>query len=191
MEKIRIRGPVQLNGEVTVGGSKNSLSAVLPALCLKETDTVGKIDNVPDIEDVQSFQAIFQELGMKLSYDRRERRISVTGEIVNTEISKESAGRIRASNLFLGALTASRGLAVIPFPGGDRLGGRPQDIHLYVLEKFGIEVSVEEAVVRCQATQFPLQGQKVFLRYPSVGATENAILLAAKAEGDLHLQCCL
>lgn len=187
MEKILIRGPVKLTGNVAVGGSKNSLSAVLPALCLKETGTVGIIDNVPDIEDVQSFQTIFQELGMELFYDNKERRITVTGEIVNTQISKESAGRIRASNLFLGALTASRGLAVIPFPGGDRLGGRPQDIHLYVLEKFGIEVSEREDAVRCKATRFPLQGQKIFLRYPSVGATENAILLAAKAVGDTYI----
>lgn len=187
MEKIKMRGPVCLRGDISVGGSKNSLSAVLPALCLKETGAVGRIDHVPDIEDVRSFQSIFRELGMELTYDPVEKGITVTGEIKNTVMSKESASKIRASNLFLGALTASCGCARIPFPGGDRLGGRPQDIHLYVLEKFGIWVSVEEDEVVCQAETFPLVGQKVFLRYPSVGATENAILLASKAIGDTYI----
>lgn len=187
MEKIKMRGPVCLRGDISVGGSKNSLSAVLPALCLKETGAVGRIDHVPDIEDVRSFQSIFRELGMELTYDPVKKGITVTGEIKNTVMSKESASKIRASNLFLGALTASCGCARIPFPGGDRLGGRPQDIHLYVLEKFGIRVSVEEDEVVCQAKTFPLVGQKVFLRYPSVGATENAILLASKAIGDTYI----
>ncbi len=187
MEKIKVTGPVCLRGDVSVGGSKNSLSAVLPALCLKETGSAGVIENVPDIEDVRSFQTIFHELGMAFSFDKLEKRITVTGEIENTTISKESAGRIRASNLFLGALTASRGTARIPFPGGDRLGGRPQDIHLYVLEKFGIKVSVRQEEVVCHAQKFPLEGQKIFLRYPSVGATENAILLASKAKGDTYI----
>lgn len=187
MEKIKMTGPVCLRGDISVGGSKNSLSAVLPALCLKETGAVGRIDHVPDIEDVRSFQSIFRELGMELTYDPVEKGITVTGEIKNTVMSKESASKIRASNLFLGALTASCGCARIPFPGGDRLGGRPQDIHLYVLEKFGIRVSVEEDEVVCQAKTFPLVGQKIFLRYPSVGATENAILLASKAIGDTYI----
>ena len=187
MAKIRVRGPVCLQGDVTVGGSKNSLSAVLPALCLQDTGSIGTIENVPDIEDVRSFQSIFRELGMELTYDCQEKRITVTGSINNTEISKESAGKIRASNLFLGALTASQGAARIPFPGGDRLGGRPQDIHLYVLEKFGIQVEVDCETVVCQARQFPLQGQNIFLRYPSVGATENAILLASKAKGETYI----
>lgn len=187
MEKIKMKGPVCLRGDISVGGSKNSLSAVLPALCLKETGAVGRIDHVPDIEDVRSFQSIFRELGMELTYDPVEKGITVTGEIKNMVLSKESAGKIRASNLFLGALTASCGCARIPFPGGDRLGGRPQDIHLYVLEKFGIRVSVEADGVVCQAKTFPLVGQKIFLRYPSVGATENAILLASKAIGDTYI----
>lgn len=187
MEKIRMQGPVCLRGDVSVGGSKNSLSAVLPALCLKETGSIGKINQVPNIEDVKSFQTIFHELGMELAYDPEEKEITVTGKIQNTVLSKESAGKIRASNLFLGALTASCGCARIPFPGGDRLGGRPQDIHLYVLEKFGINVSVEDEEVVCQAKTFPLTGQEIFLRYPSVGATENAILLASKAIGDTYI----
>lgn len=187
MEKIRMRGPVCLQGDVSVGGSKNSLSAVLPALCLKETGSIGRIEQVPNIEDVRSFQDIFCELGMELTYDSEKKGITVTGEIKNTVLSKESASKIRASNLFLGALTASRGSTRIPFPGGDRLGGRPQDIHLYVLEKFGIAVTVENEEVVCQAKTFPLRGQKVFLRYPSVGATENAILLASKAVGDTYI----
>lgn len=187
MEKIRMQGPVCLQGDISVGGSKNSLSAVLPALCLKETGCIGRIGQVPDIEDVRSFQTIFHELGMELTYDSEEKEITVTGEIKNTVISRESAGKIRASNLFLGALSSSRGCARIPFPGGDRLGGRPQDIHLYVLEKFGIQVFVEDEEVVCQAKSFPLTGQNVFLRYPSVGATENAILLATKASGDTYI----
>ena len=69
MVKIRVRGPVCLQGDVTVGGSKNSLSAVLPALCLQDTGSIGTIENVPDIEDVRSFQSIFRELGMELTYD--------------------------------------------------------------------------------------------------------------------------
>lgn len=187
MKKLIIHGPVTLSGEVRVAGSKNSLSAVLPALCLMEEGNEAVIHNVPDIEDVRTFQKIYAEIGLDLKYDREGRQLAVTGRIDNTALSREAAGRIRASNLFLGALTAARGQARIPYPGGDRLGGRPQDIHLYVLEKFGIRVTSDDEGVACEAQTFPLQGQKIFLRYPSVGATENAILLAAKAEGSTYI----
>lgn len=187
MKKLLIHGPATLEGEVRVAGSKNSLSAVLPALCLMEKGNEAVIHNVPDIEDVRTFQKIYREIGFTLDFDSSRKKITVTGNVEKAELSKEAAGKIRASNLFLGALTSACGYASIPYPGGDRLGGRPQDIHLYVLEKFGIKVTADEEGVKCEARTFPLEGQKVFLRYPSVGATENAILLAVKAKGSTYI----
>jgi len=187
MEKVVIYGPSKLQGEVAVSGSKNSLSAVLPAMCLMGEGAICKVENIPDIEDVKSLCGILRELGLQIKHNHKAKRLQVSGKIVNTYLTDKYVSKIRASSLFLGALVSACGRAHVPFCGGDNIGDRPLDIHVYVLEKFKVKVDIREGAMDCVATEYPLKGTTIFLRYPSVGATQNALLLAVKATGDTYI----
>lgn len=177
---LRIQGGKALCGEVTISGSKNSISALIPAMCIGDGE--GKLTNAPKISDLEAMQGILNEIGLQLIYENNTVRIR--GNIVYNDLSKEHVTKIRASNLFLGVMLSKFGKAVVPISGGDKIGNRPIDIHLYVFDKFGIKTEIVDGFVKCEATQFPYSGQKIFLRFPSVGATENAMLVASAAESE-------
>lgn len=177
---LKVRGGKALRGEVKVNGSKNSILALIPAMCLGEGE--GTLNHITDISDIEAMQGILEEIGVEMHCENNAVRIA--GNMVYSELSKLYVPKIRASNLFLGVLLAKFGKAVVPVSGGDKIGNRPIDIHLYVFRKFGIQAEIEDGYVKCEATQFPYKGQKIFLRFPSVGATENAILVASAAESE-------
>lgn len=183
-KKIKINGGHKLEGNIYIGGSKNSISTLLPALCLINGEQSSVIENVPNIKDVTTLCCILEEIGFRVERDKDKNIIRLFGKIQRSELSEDYVPKIRASNLFLGAIVSSMGSVKMPFCGGDMLGVRPLDIHFYVLEKFKIKVEIEDGKISCQVTEFPLKGTTIFLRYPSVGATENAIILASKAEGE-------
>jgi len=183
--RIRIIGGNSLSGKVFASGSKNSVSAILPALCLADNKGESVIHNVPNIIDVDTICKILSETGKRV--EKGNHFIKVSGTVNNNVLLPDNVSKIRASSLFLGALLSATGEAGVPFCGGDRIGDRPLDIHFYVFDKFKIKVEIENGVIHCKATQFPLEGQTIFLRYPSVGATENAIMLAVKARGTSYI----
>lgn len=177
---LRVNGGKNLQGNIEISGSKNSILALIPAMCLGNGE--GVITNAPEISDVDAMQGILGEIGLELICEYKKVRIK--GDISYSELSKQYVPKIRASNLFLGVLLAKFGKAVVPISGGDKIGNRPIDIHLYVFNKFGIKTEVADGYVKCEATSFPYNGQNIFLRFPSVGATENAMLVASAAEGE-------
>ncbi len=177
---LKVSGGKALQGEVKISGSKNSILGLISAMCLGEGE--GLLTNAPEISDVEAMKGILDEIGMDLSCENNT--VKISGNIVYNELSKINVSKIRASNLFLGVLLAKFGKAVVPISGGDKIGHRPIDIHLYIFEKFGIKTEVVDGYVKCEATQFPYKGQNIFLRFPSVGATENAMLVASAAASE-------
>lgn len=177
---LHVNGGKPLMGEVEVSGSKNSVLALIPAMCLGEG--VGKITHVSGISDIDAMKEILDEIGIQMACENNT--VEIKGDMVYSELSKDYVSKIRASNLFLGALLAKFGMASVPLPGGDKIGNRPIDIHLYVFNKFGIHTEIIDGCVKCKASQFPYEGQKIFLRFPSVGATENAMLVASAATSE-------
>lgn len=177
---LQVNGGNPLMGEVEVSGSKNSVLALIPAMCLGEG--VGKLTHVSGISDIDAMKEILSEIGIQMICENNT--VEIKGEMVYSELSKQYVSKIRASNLFLGVLLAKFGMASVPLPGGDKIGNRPIDIHLDVFNKFGVETEIIEGCVKCKATQFPYKGQKIFLRFPSVGATENAMLVASSATSE-------
>lgn len=177
---LRVNGGKTLQGNIEISGSKNSILALIPAMCLGNGE--GALTNAPEISDVDAMKGILDEIGLQLLCENKKVRIK--GNITYSELSKQYVPKIRASNLFLGVLLAKFGKAVVPISGGDKIGNRPIDIHLYVFNKFGIKTEVVDGYVKCEATHFPYKGQNIFLRFPSVGATENAMLVASAAEGE-------
>lgn len=177
---LKINGGNALRGEVNISGSKNSILALIPAMCLGDGE--GVLTHITDISDIDAMKGILEEIGIQMVCENST--VKISGEMANSVLSKQYVSKIRASNLFLGVLLAKFGKATVPVSGGDKIGNRPIDIHLYVFNKFGIHTETADGYVKCEATQFPYQGQKIFLRFPSVGATENAMLVASAADSE-------
>lgn len=183
MQVFEVTGGRALEGTVTVSGAKNSVLPIMAA-CL----VIGEIcvlHNCPDISDVSCAEQILRELGCEIVRQGSTLWIDAR-KSGGSRVLPAVSGEMRSSVLFLGALSAARGEANIAFPGGCRLGKRPIDLHLQALRELGAEAEQTETGVVCRAER--LHGGQITLAYPSVGATENAILCAMGARGEVLLR---
>ena len=178
-----VRGGRRIEGEWTVRGSKNAALPILAASLLAEDEVV--LENIPLIRDVLQTLDILRELGCRV--ERTGRTVCIDSRFLGTtECGGEGVRKMRSSVLFLGALLGRERRARVAYPGGCCIGRRPIDLHLSAFEKMGVTVREEEGLLDCAAEQ--ITGQKICLDFPSVGATENILLLAVKAEGVTVIQ---
>ena len=184
MEKYVIHGGKTLSGEVVIGGAKNAAVAILPATILAGGKCL--IENLPCISDVMASLQILSELGAGIRMVTRNIYEIDTTNINSTEVSNELSRQMRASYYFLGALLGRFGSGQVAMPGGCNLGPRPIDQHLKAFTAFGAEDSVEYGQIRVKADH--LVGSHVFFDTVSVGATMNAMLAAATAQGTTVLE---
>ena len=173
-----VNGPCVLRGNVSVQGSKNSVLPILAA-CLLTKDVVF-LENCPHISDLQTAIEILKTLGCRVEAEGHRLMIDSSGK-VSTCIPKELCGGMRSSLTFLGALLGREGEASFFSPGGCDIGKRPIDFHLAAFEKLGFAAKGSEPLSIAAAA--PHKGAKIRFPYPSVGATENAILAAVTAKG--------
>ena len=185
MRAFSIHGGTPLVGEVTISGAKNSALPILAA-CVVAGDTYC-IHNCPDITDVAVEISILQELGCSVVRSGQTLRLD-TRTLRGGEVPQDLAARMRASILFLGALYARLGEVTICQPGGCRLGERPIDLHLQALRALGAQIECTGDCICCRR-QDGGDGYIRF-RYPSVGATENALLAAVGSPRDSILHNC-
>lgn len=176
--RLLIRGRHRAGGRVRISGAKNSAVAILPA-CLLAQD-VCSLEGIPDIGDVRVMLEILSGMGVK------HQRIADRVEVDPTDpgplsIPYALAKRVRASILFLGPLLARWGRARVPLPGGCNIGSRPVDLHLKGLQELGAQVTIEHGHVVAEARR--LKGTEIYLDFPSVGATENLMMAACRAQG--------
>jgi len=173
---IQPNGP--LVGDVEVRGSKNAVTKHMVAAILGQgTSTIG---NVPEVGDVQITAEILRAIGAGV--DISDGSIKVTPpDQAKPEVPLSFSGLNRIPVLLLGPLLHLTGEAFVPVVGGDRIGGRPVDFHVTALQALGAEVEATPDGIR--ATCRRLRGAIIELPYPSVGATESALLSAALAEG--------
>lgn len=178
MDKYLINGGRRLEGTVSVSGAKNAALALIAASILAPGETI--LENVPRIADVKILLDIVEKLGVKVTW-LEENIVSLTvPEKISYVAPHNLVKRLRASNLLLGALSAARGQAQISMPGGCNIGIRPMDLHLKGLHALGAEVEIEHGFIKAQGQ---LQGNRVYLDFPSVGATENIMMAATRAQG--------
>ncbi len=140
MEKLIIKGGKKLHGQVTVSGAKNVALKALVAACLTEDEVV--IKNIPHISDFFIMSEIIQDLGGLVRIKDHTAYIQVK-QIKKSEVALEKAAAIRTSSLFLAPLLARIGKAVIPNPGGCRIGARPIDRTINGLELMGSKIRYE------------------------------------------------
>ena len=176
--KFLIKGGKPLHGEITLAGAKNAVSKVMVASLL--TDEPCMFENFPAIGEVEIIKELLETIGSEVEIFGSTAKIH-TPKIKNSRV-QELTRRNRIPILALGPLLARTGEAEVPVLGGDKIGARPVDIHLEALAKLGVQMQITRNSYHAWAKN-GLTGALIELRFPSVGATENAILAAVLAKG--------
>jgi UDP-N-acetylglucosamine 1-carboxyvinyltransferase len=182
LDKIIINGGRVLKGSVRVEGAKNAVLPILAAALLA-SEGVNVIRDVPNLSDVGTINEVLKSLNAKVDYTPKldEVIIDSSGTLAN-EAQFEYVRKMRASILVMGPLLARNGFARVALPGGCAIGSRPIDQHLKGFEAMGAEITFGHGHVEAKAEN-GLKGAKIYLDFPSVGATENIMTAAALAKG--------
>ena len=184
---LTVRGGVPLRGRVQVRGAKNLVPKAMVAALLGNAPST--LRNVPEIKDVEVVTSLLQLHGVTVEKDSLTGDLTLDPANAKTASSSEintHAGDSRIPILLCGPLIHSIGHAFIPDLGGCKIGDRPIDYHLEVLRKFGAVVDKTGGGILISAPN-GLKGTKISLPYPSVGATEQVLLSATRAEGITEL----
>ncbi len=177
-EGLRIAGGRPLTGSLRRQGAKNCVLPLLAATILGRGVSV--LRNCPRLSDVEASLAILEHLGCRTAWEGDA--VSVDARTLRECAVPDALTRaMRSSVIFLGAILGRLGCAEMSYPGGCELGPRPIDLHLEALRALGAEIEEGPGGLRCDAAR--LRGGEIHLALPSVGATENAMLAAAAAQG--------
>ncbi|MCI8402421.1 MAG: UDP-N-acetylglucosamine 1-carboxyvinyltransferase [Lachnospiraceae bacterium] len=185
MNDIQILGKIPLYGEISTQGSKNAVLPMMAASLLHRGTTT--LMNVPCIEDVSCMVGILEKLGAKVAREGRQMTIDASC-LDSCEISLDYVRKMRSSIMVLGPLVARMGQAVTHYPGGCSIGKRPVDYHVQLLRDLGLTVTEEDGRIEVKADRY--EGTELSLCFPSVGATENAIMAAVGARGETVIRGC-
>jgi len=177
MSYVSIKGGIKPEGEILLQGSKNATLPILAASVLCRGKVV--LENCPDISDVRELLRALSFAGVKSEFHNRVLEID-TSEAYPCFFGRDYAEKTRGGVLLLGAFLGRFCEAGMAYPGGCVIGARPIDLHCKVFRALGLSLSEDEDGVRVNGTP---KGGRVVLPYPSVGATENALLAAVCAKG--------
>lgn len=177
---LKIEGLNPLSGTIAVSGAKNATLPILCATILSSEQLT--LLNVPNLTDVQNVIHILHSMGVETSFNEEENKLEINPiNLFNGTIDPMLAGKLRASFLIAGSLLGKYGKVRFPLPGGCAIGQRPIDLHLKAFQSLGASWKIEHGHVLIEG---PLKAGTIFLDFPSVGATENAILAAVSIEGE-------
>ncbi|MEH7119926.1 UDP-N-acetylglucosamine 1-carboxyvinyltransferase [Neobacillus vireti] len=180
MEKIIVRGGQRLYGTVKVEGAKNAVLPVLAATLLA-SDGKSVIRDVPTLSDVFTINEVIRNLNAEVAFDNNTVVVDAS-RVLKEEAPFEYVRKMRASVLVMGSLLARNGRARVALPGGCAIGSRPIDQHLKGFEAMGAKVKVGNGFIEAEVDG-RLKGAKIYLDFPSVGATENIMMAATLAQG--------
>ncbi|MDR3592263.1 MAG: UDP-N-acetylglucosamine 1-carboxyvinyltransferase [Negativicutes bacterium] len=185
MEKLIVSGGRRLSGTVKVSGAKNAVLPIIAASLLGVTPS--RLEEIPDLDDVRTISEVLGFLGAKVAYEEPGTLLVDSTDITSSEVPYELTRKMRASFTVLGPLLARRGQARISLPGGCAIGTRPIDLHLKGFEALGAEIVLGHGYIEAKAPQ-GLRGARIYLDFPSVGATENIMMAASLAKGQTILE---
>ena len=188
MDKLLINGKKELIGKILISGSKNATLPILAATIL--SDKV-KLTNSPLVKDIFTMSELLKFIGLKVEILKKKNEILINNphKKIKTLAPYKLVKTMRAGVLVLGPLLVRYKKAKISLPGGCAIGTRPVDLHLFALKKLGAKIKIKNGYIIAEAKN-GLKGSKITFPTISVGATENALLAAFKAEGKTILNNC-
>ena len=166
-----------LKGSVKISGAKNSVLPIIAASLLSSGEIV--LDDIPTLEDVNVMIELIKHFGAICDFENEKLKIKI--DIKDVEAPYELVKKMRASFLVMGPILARLGHAKISMPGGCAIGSRPIDLHLKGFQTLGADITIGHGYVEARAQK--LTGKKIYLDFPSVGATENIMMAAVFADG--------
>lgn len=184
MPKIIVRKSGPLKGAVKISGAKNSVLPIMAASLLAQDKVI--LEDIPALRDVEVISEVLSSLGADVK-KHSDGIIEInSSNIDNSEAPYDLIKKMRASFLVIGPLLARMGRARVSLPGGCAIGARPIDLHLKGLSALGAKIDLGHGYVEAQADK--LVGDKIYLDFPSVGATENIMMAATMADGQTIIQ---
>ena len=187
MESFFVVGGKSLKGEVEIDSAKNSLLPILAGCILVKGEVC--LENVPKYSDVMAMIKILEHLGGKVKFERgkfsNDNLIIDTRDIVYCDVPNELASCVRSSIFTLGPILGRKKIAKVAYPGGCDIGLRPVDIHISLLKQLGCKVIDKNGYIYGDASK--RREGDVMLSFPSVGATENAIMFAVLGHGQVRI----
>ncbi|MCF6093607.1 UDP-N-acetylglucosamine 1-carboxyvinyltransferase [Microaerobacter geothermalis] len=183
MEAFIIEGGKPLSGKVRVHGAKNASLPIFSATLLAKGKHI--IREIPQLLDIYVMLDILKRIGARCKVDSSKVIIDTSG-VNQTDIPEDLMGQMRSSIFLMGPLLARFGRVTVTRPGGCAIGERRIDLHLKGLEYLGAHIEVKGGYITCSAPV--LQGNSIYLDYPSVGATENIMMAAVLAKGKTQIK---
>ena len=181
MSVIQVCGLTPLKGEISIQGSKNAVLPMMAAALLHRGVTV--LTNVPVIRDVACMLDILESLGCRCCH-KGDCLVMDARSVTGTSIPEEYVTAMRSSIVVLSALLGRMGEGSCCYPGGCLIGARPIDLHLMALRALGADIRERDGTIKASCRKNGgLKGTEIHLSYPSVGATEQAILASVLADG--------
>ena len=184
MDKMIIHGGARLSGAVSVSGSKNAALPILMATLLSNEPV--KLRNVPRLRDVDTALALLRGLGVESAWTGNHELLVHAERVTSHEAPYDLVKTMRASFFVLGPLLARGKRAKVSTPGGCAIGARPVNLHIMGIRALGARVQMRGGYVEAHADR--LQGARIWLDNPSVGATENIMMAAVLAEGKTTIE---
>ncbi|MBE6065502.1 UDP-N-acetylglucosamine 1-carboxyvinyltransferase [Clostridium cochlearium] len=185
MNKIIVNGGKGLKGEININSAKNSVLPIIAASILSGDKCI--IENTPMLKDVFVISEVLRSISSEVEIDKINNKIIIdTSNICSLEPCSDLVKKLRASFLIMGPMLSRFGNFKISLPGGCNIGTRPIDLHLKGLSALGADINIGYGYVEAKADK--LKGNKIYLDFPSVGATENIMMAAVLAEGETIIQ---
>ena len=182
MEQIIVHGGnTKLEGTVKIEGAKNAVLPILAATLLAE-EGVTTLKNVPILSDVFTMNQVIKHLNVAIDFDEDANEVTIDAtQPLGIEANYEYVSKMRASIVVMGPLLARNGHAKVAMPGGCAIGKRPIDLHLKGFQALGAKIIQKNGYIEAIADE--LIGNTIYLDFPSVGATQNIMMAAARAKG--------
>jgi UDP-N-acetylglucosamine 1-carboxyvinyltransferase len=175
-----------LKGVVRISSAKNSVLPIIAASILGDKESI--LEEIPYLTDVKVMADLLECFGVEVEFFDNESKLRIKcSDITNTTAPYELVNKMRASILVMGPLLARTGVAKISLPGGCAIGTRPVDLHLKGFAAMGAEINQEHGFIEAKVNG-KLRGSKIYLDFPSVGATENIMMAAVLAEGQTIIE---
>ncbi|WP_297435267.1 UDP-N-acetylglucosamine 1-carboxyvinyltransferase [uncultured Clostridium sp.] len=180
MKKIVIKGGNLLSGEVDISVAKNAVLPIMAATIL--SDDIIKIEECPMLEDVRILSEILLDVGCEVDFDKQDGSLNICSNGIKKYTADcDLVQMLRGSFLIMGPMIAKYKKFTLACPGGCQIGSRPIDLHLKGFEALGAKVTQSYGFI--EITGENLHGGNIYLDFPSVGATENIMMLASLTKG--------